>query len=231
MRDEITQGSIITYVRSLKYPHIPCYGIVISARCDLANSKIKSMHLLTALPLNMWFEQVLFYDVVEENLRKLYNQIKTYALKYKMDYSSLLDLGPQKAQICFDKNVTNRKDRDKAEELCRTWSELLCSRSSEMKTEEKKQILVHNEKFLTQQFRSLQHGSCTKYCFIPRKAYEVSDASLTDGLVVDLYDIQQIGIEHKGNIEAGKYDYQTLVNEDKRDELNKLFSFLRWMIM
>ena len=36
-----TQGTIIEDIRSKKYPALKCKGIVISARCDLAQEKIK----------------------------------------------------------------------------------------------------------------------------------------------------------------------------------------------
>ena len=40
MSDKFTQGTIIEYIRSTKYPEIKCQRIVISARCDLAQEKI-----------------------------------------------------------------------------------------------------------------------------------------------------------------------------------------------
>lgn len=45
MSDKFTQGTIIEYIRSTKYPEIKCQGIVISARCDLAQEKNKSIPL------------------------------------------------------------------------------------------------------------------------------------------------------------------------------------------
>ena len=48
MSDKFTQGTIIEYIRSTKYPEIKCQGIVISARCDLAQEKINQFHCLSA---------------------------------------------------------------------------------------------------------------------------------------------------------------------------------------
>lgn len=42
----LTQGTIITGVRSDKYSNIRCNGVVISARCDLANCKISKIYYL-----------------------------------------------------------------------------------------------------------------------------------------------------------------------------------------
>ena len=37
---DFTQGTIISGIRSKKYPEIICNAIIISARCDLVNCKV-----------------------------------------------------------------------------------------------------------------------------------------------------------------------------------------------
>lgn len=44
MRNEVTQGSIISNIRSQKYLKVSCFGIVISARCDIAQNKVDCVH-------------------------------------------------------------------------------------------------------------------------------------------------------------------------------------------
>lgn len=41
--DELDQGSVLYGLRSDRYPGIPCYGIVITASCDIANSKVSKI--------------------------------------------------------------------------------------------------------------------------------------------------------------------------------------------
>lgn len=36
MENSLDQGTIIYGIRSDKYPAFPCYGIIITARCDIA---------------------------------------------------------------------------------------------------------------------------------------------------------------------------------------------------
>ena len=45
---DITQGTIISGLRSSKYK-IETYGIIISARCDIANDKINKIYYLLIL--------------------------------------------------------------------------------------------------------------------------------------------------------------------------------------
>ena len=66
----LTQGTIITGVRSDKYSNIRCNGVVISARCDLANCKISKIYC------NM----NLVYKSKEEQTAQLKSIIKFHAL-------------------------------------------------------------------------------------------------------------------------------------------------------
>ena len=45
MRSNLTQGTVITSIRSQKYKNQSCYGIIISARCDIANNKISKIYI------------------------------------------------------------------------------------------------------------------------------------------------------------------------------------------
>lgn len=47
MRNEVTQGSIISNIRSQKYLKVSCFGIVISARCDIAQNKVDCVHVVS----------------------------------------------------------------------------------------------------------------------------------------------------------------------------------------
>ena len=67
---EITQGSIITNIRSLKYPNFPCLGIVISARCDFAQDKIQNFYLLSALPIKLWINDVFVDEILANDAAK-----------------------------------------------------------------------------------------------------------------------------------------------------------------
>ena len=39
----IDQGTVIYGMRSEKYPEKMCYAIIISARCDIANDKVRAV--------------------------------------------------------------------------------------------------------------------------------------------------------------------------------------------
>ncbi len=47
----LTQGTVFSGLRSNKYSGENCYGVVITAQCDLANKKVDKVFFLTALCL------------------------------------------------------------------------------------------------------------------------------------------------------------------------------------
>lgn len=51
---KLTQGSIINNLRILKYPDDPFYGVIITARCDIANCKVSRFYYLLATPVEDW---------------------------------------------------------------------------------------------------------------------------------------------------------------------------------
>ena len=89
MSDKFTQGTIIEYIRSTKYPEIKCQGIVISARCDLAQEKINQFHCLSAMNIEEWIYEVLFESVVNERNNNVLGNIKKYCEQKCMDFATL----------------------------------------------------------------------------------------------------------------------------------------------
>lgn len=51
---KVTQGTILCSIRSDKYPTTRCYGIIISAMCDIAQGKVDKIYLLTAIDAKEW---------------------------------------------------------------------------------------------------------------------------------------------------------------------------------
>lgn len=55
MLNKFQQGTIIYGMKSSKYTECATYAVIISARCDIANSKISKMYYLTAVDAMSWF--------------------------------------------------------------------------------------------------------------------------------------------------------------------------------
>lgn len=228
MNNKITQGSIISYTRSLNYPNLKCMGIIISARCDLANKgKIKNMHWLTAITLEEWIYEVEFYRLIDQKEAELLNSIKTIIQPYDLNIDIIKNWGPDISKELFNKYDFKMKSKKKNEliEKCNQWKKYKDVVEKSLSIQEKKRVLKDEKINLKKILSDLQNGANRKYCFIPEKAYNCNTNSSVNGIIVDIYDIHQVPILYKEKIENGVYDYQVINNSKEREELNRHFYF------
>lgn len=83
-------------MRSSKYPSGPCYGIIINARCDIAQHKISKYYYLTAVDAQAWFSSKYGYTLVygkmiEDKRRDICNKAK----ELELDGQSLLSFSAE----------------------------------------------------------------------------------------------------------------------------------------
>ena len=64
MRNEVTQGSIISNIRSQKY---------------IAQNKVDCVHVVSAVPLSIWLKTVVFQKALSVSIKK---QLKIYIIYY-----------------------------------------------------------------------------------------------------------------------------------------------------
>ena len=227
MRNQFTQGCIIEDIRSSKYANIRCKGIVISARCDIAQRKIPCVHYLTALNIYDWMYEVLFETIVDEMRKKSLDTIKNLAKEKELDFETLLELGIEKTEtILLSKCASGKKkEMERIQEAVASWKRNEIIKQGEVSREEKKEIFKsYGEKKLFNTIKALYNSNFPKFCFIPEKAYAKSDSAVR-GLVVDLQDIQQIDMSMVDRIINFECDYVIIEDETERRTLNRSFFF------
>lgn len=222
MGDIFTQGSIIEYIRSNKYPNIKCQGIVISARCDLAQEKIKNFHCLSAMSIEEWIYEVLFESVVNERKNSTLGSIKKYCEKKDMDFDTLCRMGKEDFKTVLLKSDSLGKHQS-ASNIIDEWERVSMILNSNNK-EEKRNFLKNNRKLMENKLKALYNSAFPKFAFIPEKAYSKGKSSVK-GLVVDLQDVIQLDINVKKPILAYEYDYKVEKSKEKREYINKYFFF------
>lgn len=225
MKKTFTQGTIIEDIRSEKYKGVRCKGVVITARCDIANQKVYNIHYLSALEMKDWLKEVLVPEILKEKRDDVLSSIKQFAKTYRLDYKTLIDMGYDTALQVMESTATKAKEKQKAAEWVNEWKQQdeLISRSLDDK--EKQEILKkYGSKKLIKKLTPIYNYNYAKYCFIPKCAY-AEEGSMTDGLVVDLQDICQMSMNTAQEIKEYKYDYELITDEDKRKEINERFFF------
>lgn len=222
MIERITQGSIITNVRSQKYQGLKCYAIVISARCDLAQGKIDCVHAISAVPLLSWVQTVVFQKALTKEIESQLRTIEKWAQDEGQDMDSLIELGPDKAIINV-KEGSESKAQKAALQACNLWKKYLEFKNNDVPLKEIASFL--NDKGKSTRVSTLNElfsGSLNNYCFIPESAY-MDNKNVCEGLVADFKDIIPFSINQIEAIQRGDYDYLRILETPKNEELNKQF--------
>lgn len=225
MREKFTQGTIIENMRSRKYPGLRCKGIVISARCDLAQDKINFFHCLMALSMEDWVFEVLFKDIIEEKKKDIFGKIKKYTEKMHIDFETLIHMGIDRAEIILTESANkNKKEKSDVENWLNSWKNLETVSCEYIDRKKKQEYMKKNAtKLVERKIQQIHNSAYPKFAFVPIKAYSNGESSV-DGLVVDLQDIVQLDIDLKDDILEYRYDY-SVYKGNKAKEINKIFFF------
>lgn len=223
MKKVFTQGTIIECIRSKKYPEIKCKGVVISAKCDLFNDKLDFFHCLTAMSLEDWIYEVLYYTVVEEKKKSMLGNIREFCKKKELDCDTLLGFSRDKIEEII-RNVTSGKELNTKVKMFDDWHSYKNFESKHIERTVKLKFLKKERKLLKSRLKDLYNSALLKYAFIPQKAV-LKKGSSVKGIVIDLQDICQIEMVHMKAIVNYEYDYKVLTDPQKRDCINRVFYF------
>lgn len=225
MRIQFTQGSILEDVRSKRYNGIRCKGVVITARCDIFNDKVNDYHYLTAISLSDWIYEIIYFEIIDELINDVMNNIKGYAKDKKLDYETLVSFGIDRVKIVLEANAKGQKEITKVNEWIEKWKRYNEYQQKEISRELRKDILMeYGTKKLKNKIKPVYNGPYKKFCFIPSQAYK-TDSSLVDGIVIDLQDIHQVDKRIISDILAYKYDFKLIDTIEEREIINKAFFF------
>jgi len=112
----LTQGSIFNAARNEDYGDFEDLGVLISARCDIANSKGRKFSYLPVVSLEKFFFDVLFRQLLSERRNDEMQKIKqlirkegihpdlldVYGVESCLDTLPLKDINSQKAMKCLE---------------------------------------------------------------------------------------------------------------------------------
>lgn len=222
MRNEVTQGSIISNIRSQKYLKVSCFGIVISAQCDIAQNKVDCVHVVSAVPLSIWLKTVVFQKALSVAIKKQLKIISKWAEAEQQDIEVLIDLGPEKAieniQLSVDSDL-----KKKAEIACLLWQKYQQYKAGKVTLQETADFLNQDGKEVrTSMLSELLTGKLNNFCFLPESAY-LSNGNVYDGLVADFKDIIAFSAKQIKDIQRGDYDYLRILALSQLEKLNQQF--------
>jgi hypothetical protein len=121
IKDKRTQGLLFYGARSTFYPNKPCYGIVITARCDLVQNKIPTVHFVTVIPIADWIKTDCAIMIGKDIRNNVFNKLSQYMTKYNLDRNTGIELGPEKFERVLLSYETNPKNQTSISAEMKKW--------------------------------------------------------------------------------------------------------------
>lgn len=223
----LTQGTIITGIRSDKYPNIRCNGVVISARCDLANCKISKIYYLIAVPSDEWLlSDEGFNIVLTQKQNELEDKLQTKFSGSGLDWSTLKTFSIEEfATVIRDREVGLKCNTDKILNDFQTFKNYT---SKSLETKEKRTILQNESKSVTSSFLKIANGQMMHYIYVPENAY-IKNADINRGLIIDLQELEYISVKDAERLANCEIDIQNKdLSEIDKQRYNNCFFLMDW---
>ena len=209
---QLTQGVVFYGIRSTYYSK-PCYAVIITARCDLAQSKVRNVHYLSAVSLNEWIKNDCFVSINDEIEKANKIIVKKWMDEKGLNSSLAENLGPEKIRIILNEYEEKESRRKGIEQAIGNWE--LCQKLKHNEISEDHIITLLNTKeaFIKkkkEKIKLLVNNQLSGFYFIP--GIEIGEGNT--GYVINLRDINQMEIYHLKRILAGEIDFISLTEDD-----------------
>lgn len=184
MNKILTQGTVISSLRSKKYSDEECFAIIITARCDLANKKVGKVFYLEALPLDEWvLSQSGMQYVLIGSSKNTVDEIEKVLTNYDLDWETIKTFSLDEFNTVVDSTVTVRRDNEKIKELYGKYLEITKEYSDK---DERKNVIRNRKKDVCNSINKIVGGQNTHYVYIPPDGVSYD---FKKGLIVDLQEV------------------------------------------
>lgn len=184
-----TQGTVVTSIRSKKYFNCCCYGVVVSARCDIANDKILKIYYIEAIDLESWiFSDVGFSLIVSSIVNTVVDKLQKLCQSSNLDWETMKDFSSEEFNIVVDEEMS-KKDLKNAKEYFNKFKKYT---NKEIGLSEKKEILKIQKKSVTSYITDIINGKYTHFAFVPSSGVE---GQIKNGIIIDLQELDYFDLE------------------------------------
>ena len=210
---KLDQGTVIYGIRSEKYPEVRCYGIIVSARCDVANCKVRRLYYVIGVDVNDWIvTEEGFSHVLDSKLKEVERKICEAVRKAGLDPETLLDFDEDSVK----KVLAVETDKQTAETILRLHYDYCQYFTKDLK--KRRELIKANLKSVRAQLKEINKGKQVHLYYLPQAAY-MDKEELLKGLIVDLQELEAISIADAEMLEKGQID-RKLREFDKTDHYN-----------
>ena len=219
MNKILTQGTVISSLRSKKYLQEICFGVIITARCDLANKKVRKVFYLEALPLEEWvLSQCGTNYVLIGKTKNIVEQIERILNNYDLDWGTIKTFSLEEFNTVVDSEITVRRDNIKIKELYNKYMEITKQYSNKI---ERKNVVRTYKNDVCNSISTIISGQNTHYLYIPPDGMS---CGFEKGLIVDLQEVDYLNFEEIEDLISYKIDIQNSnLSDEKKTHYDKKF--------
>lgn len=219
MNKTITQGTIISSLRSKKYLDEVCFGVIITARCDLANKKVNKVFFLEALALEDWvLSKFGMQCVLKGKLNDVICNITNALNKYGLDWETLKSFSDDEVKIVLEQEVNDKNDSSKINDLYKKYKEI--SNENTNKNDRKKLCNTYS-KLIFESINKIVNGQDMHYVYIPSDGVS---SEFKRGLIVDLQEVDYLSLEEIEDLCSYSIDIKnSSMSTEKKEHYNDRF--------
>ena len=218
---KLTQGSILNNIKVKEFPDVKFFGVVITARCDIANHKINKYYYLLAAPVDIWIRteglKLACSKYRKSILKDWENKVPEYENFENYSLNELIDI--------IDKAKFGDEEKQKIEAIkeqsLRQLKELAALSNGKFNTENVNNLLKIDtiRARLKDSLKEIFSGKHTHYWFIPLTSYKniktQNKEEQYEGLIVNLLEIDFFDCKIASMIEKQEMDYGKLKDDQK----------------
>lgn len=159
--DNVTQGTILRYVHSSLYPPKETFGLIVTARCDLANPSkgVRYIHYLPIVPLQSWLNKEIKQDLLRNVFSDKFKQLDDLFSKAGLSLKASFEIN---SLDFIEKTLKDKlpKQINKYSELCEIRNALECEIVEDHYTQ-------HIKKKIDEKIKRIINNEEVGYHFIP----------------------------------------------------------------
>ena len=226
---KIDQGTVIYGIRSKKYPECACYGIIITARCDIAQRKVPKYYYLIGVDAESWLKSACGYEMAySQTIKNKRNTVIQKASEVELNGETLADMSENSVDIvlasCLTQNEGKSKIIKKIYDLQKAVKDYHVFCRKDMENDDRVTAINSKPKVAVNCIKEIDEGKYHHYYYLPQRAYLHNNVK-DKGLVVDLLEIDAMSLEDAERITSPhgqNISWENLPKLPEKEELKQL---------
>lgn len=179
----LDQGSIIYGLKSKKYPECKCYGVIITASCDIANSKVSKYYYLIGVETDDWFRSEYCFNILfTKEIQKLIDTYNQKIANEGFDAKTLFSFTPEEINTVINIKKSNQQ------KIILEALEMLKKIQNCTSIDDLKNTNIKVSKIILDKLKRINKGEEYHFYYLPQDSF-LNNNIFNKGIIVDLQEI------------------------------------------